>query len=439
MKNSLLVAQRELMERLRNRSFRNFLFLGPFVLLMVIFVILKIGDQGKANLKVLIADPVGVFEGKISSKKMQTLSYFFINDYVPLADFKSKAEFKSYDVLIEVNEKVLINKMVKVLYKDKLNIDTKMQIKSDVERRTEEVMIEQFTNLPVDKFRQLKQALDVDFRDVNDPYNAAENQMSWLGFALGSLILIFIGVFGFGLSRSISREKANRVSEIILASVKSQQLMLGKVLGFLAASVLQILCWGFVLWLGLYLIEQFWFHDAFNAEHLTGVQMTDAEWSSLNTNGSGAHSNAYSDLFFNQINYAFLGVHFIGIFLITYFLYASIFTSVGSISQGDSDGQQFVFPILILLFTAAFSAYYTVNYPDSFWSTFFSYFPWTSGVSAMVRLCEGVTTSQYGFLVLGQMANVLIAWLGLRFSARIFKKGILKFDSKKSFSLWRKH
>ena len=53
----LLLTKRELTERLSQKGFWYMLVLGPLVLLLSLFAILKAADQGKQELKVLIADP----------------------------------------------------------------------------------------------------------------------------------------------------------------------------------------------------------------------------------------------------------------------------------------------------------------------------------------------------------------------------------------------
>ena len=102
-----------------------------------------------------------------------------------------------------------------------------MKIKFELERRTEERMIAEFTDLSIDRFRQLKQPLNVDFINVYDPKNQADNNRGWVGIFFGSLILFFIGLFGMTILRSTSKDKSNRVVEVILASVRSSDLMLG--------------------------------------------------------------------------------------------------------------------------------------------------------------------------------------------------------------------
>lgn len=435
MKNSLLIAKREFMERLTNRSFQYLLIIGPLILLTAIYVLLKSGDQGKSSLKILIVDPAGLFEEKIAARQNEAVTYFFYNDYVELESFKTNPEFKNFDALIEINEKVLINKKVFLFYRETPSLDLKMKLKFDVERRAEEVMIEQFTQLSIDEFRRIKQPLNIDFRNVDDPLNKAENENAWVGFILGFLMILFIGMFGMSIVRSISREKSNRISEVLLSSVKAYELMLGKIIGIMWASLFQICIWIILVWCGILVFENYWFIDVFDAGHLANVQLSENELNELSQQNGLLNYNIYMDLFFHRINYGLMLPHFMIIFLSTYWLYSSFFISIGAISGNESDGQQFVIPVLLFLFFAIFAGYNSMYFPDSNLTQIFSFLPWTSGVVSLVKLSVGVTIAEYGSIIFSLfimwITGALFLWLG----SRVFKNGILSFGHRFSIKM----
>ena len=192
MRNSWIIALRELKERVLNPAFLWMLFIGPLLLLSCLYFLFKAGDEGKTSLKVLIADPTGMMENKIVSQETKAVDYYFFDDYLELEEFRDNKKYQKFDALIEVNEKILINKKAFVFYRETPSLDVKMQLKFQLERRVEEVMISEFTNMEVDDFRQIKQALNVDFRNVYDPKNEASNLEGWVGFIFGLLIVVFV-------------------------------------------------------------------------------------------------------------------------------------------------------------------------------------------------------------------------------------------------------
>jgi ABC-2 type transport system permease protein len=122
-------------------------------------------------------------------------------------------------------------------------------------------MIENFTNLSVDQFRQIKQPLNVDFRNVYDPKNEASELEGYVGLVFGFLIVLFVLLFGMTILRSTTKEKSNRIVEVILASVKPYQLMLGKITGIGLAALIQIFVWTFFIAIGLIVFRQYIFPD----------------------------------------------------------------------------------------------------------------------------------------------------------------------------------
>ena len=59
MRNSLLIAMREWKERIGSRSFVMMSFLGPIIVLGMIYVLFALGSEPKQHWNVLIADPSG--------------------------------------------------------------------------------------------------------------------------------------------------------------------------------------------------------------------------------------------------------------------------------------------------------------------------------------------------------------------------------------------
>jgi ABC-2 type transport system permease protein len=168
---------------------------------------------------------------KIVAQEGKTIDYYFTDKYIEVEEFRDSKKYRDFDALMEVNEKILMNKKAFIFYRENPSPDLKMHLKFQLERRVEEVMIEQFTRLSVDEFRQIKQPLNVDFRNVYDPKNEASDMEGWVGFVFGAIIVLFVLLFGMTILRSTTREKSNRIVEVLLASVKPSQLMLGKITG----------------------------------------------------------------------------------------------------------------------------------------------------------------------------------------------------------------
>ena len=425
MKNSWLIASREFMDRWNSRSYRWMLIIGPLVILLFTYFLLKFGDQGKRSLNVLIADPTDLFDNKITSNPTQSIKYAFYTSYLDFEEFRDGNRFKEFDAFVEINEKILNNKTVKLFYRERPSMEVKIKLKFELERRVEECMIEQFTNLGIDRYRQIKQPLNIDFLNVYDPKNQAENEKGWVGLFFGAIILFFIGLFGMTILRSTSKDKSNRVVEVLLASVRSTDLMLGKIIGIGISAFFQLLIWGFVIIIGLLIFKEYVFTDIFDPSKYEGLQYASEVKNEILANSNFARYNTFIDLIYHRINYAVMLPVFLFFFAASYFFYAAFFMAIGATAGSESDGQQFIIPIFCLLLLSFYAGFQTIYSPDSFLAQFFAYFPFTAAMVALINVSIGVTSSGIVQLILGFLFLLLNAFFFLWISARLFKNGIL--------------
>jgi ABC-2 type transport system permease protein len=427
MRNSWLIAIRELKERFSNGTFLWMMVLGPFLFLLLLFFLFKSGDEGKKNLKVLIADPAALMENKIIASESKTVSYYFISDYLEIEEFRDGKAYQTFDALIEVNEKVLMNKKSFVFYRENPSTDVKMQLKFQLERRVEEVMIENFTNLSVDQFRQIKQPLNVDFRNVYDPKNEASDLEGYVGLVFGFLIVLFVFLFGMTILRSTTKEKSNRIVEVILASVKPYQLMLGKITGIGLAALIQIFVWTFFISIGLIVFRQYIFTDMFDPSNWEGIQVSAEVQQQLMETNSAERYNQFVDLIYGRINFGFMIVHFLIFFIAAYYFYGAFFSTIGSIAGTESDGQQFVLPIVIILGLSVYLGFLAVVVPDASIVKWASLIPFTAPVVMMVKLAQGLPIGSYYLVILSLLILVVSTIVLLWLAGKIYKNGILQF------------
>ncbi len=408
-----LITQRECKERLSQRGFWWMLILGPMVVLFLLVALLLAADQGKEKIKVLIADPGQIMEHKVLAQQEKYIEYYFLDAYLEIDEFKDAKAYQEFDVLLELNEKVLNNKKCFVFYREQPSIDTRMQLKFEVERRIEEILAKEFSALSVQAFRSIKQGLIFDFRDLDDPKNEAKETSSWTGFALGAFILLFVGIYGMTIFRATVKEKSNRIVEVLLASVKPSQLMMGKIAGIGLVALLQLFGWILVMGLGFWILRHTLFVDLLDPSYWQGT--------------AGVRLNPLSDFLFEKLNFGFLLFHFLLFFLASFFFYGALFSVLGARSAADADGQQFLIPLLLLIVFGLVAGGFYIYYPAAGLSNFFQYLPFSSPVLAMIQLTQGATLDTYMTVLLSWLVLVLCAILLLWLASRWYKKTILKF------------
>lgn len=429
MKSTWMIAMREFKERIGARSFVLFSVLGPLLVLGLVYILFALGGESKQHWKVLIADHGGLFDGKIMAVEDQSVTYYFADGVIELDEFKDAKKYQEFDALLEVNQKVLTNKTGFLFYRNKPSTRMQTRIQYHYERRLEEILVERFTKMSLTKFRSIKQPIGVTFRDLDDPTGQANDMSSWAGFFFGTLIFLFIFLFGMTILRSVSREKSNRIVEVLLASVTPNQLMIGKILGIGLAAFLQFVVWILIIGFGLYLMREHLFPDALDAANMNVKQLIlDANDSSYQEKFFAAREyNEFVNLVYERIQFANTLGFFLLFFVAGYFFYGAIFASIGATMGSESDGQQFVIPIVILLCLSLYAGYYTMNYPDSWMVTLLHYLPFTSPVVVMVKLYQGYEPGHMYEIYLSLLTLIVSAFVVLAIASRLYRNGILQF------------
>ena len=413
MRNSWIVALRELKERIGSRSFILMSLIGPLAVLALIYMLFKFGGNDQQKWNVLIVDPARIMEDKIVSKEDPNITYSFATNYVELEQFASESRFQKFDAFVEVNEKVLSNKSCFVFYREKPSFNMSVNIRYQIERRLEEVLALRFTNLKLTDFRKIKQPLTFAFKNVYDPSETASDTAGWAGLFFGTIIFVFILMFGMAVLRSVTREKSNRIVEVLLASVKPRALLTGKIFGIGASAFVQLAIWILIIGLGLYYMRSELFIDWYNPVNAMENQPI--------------AYNQFVELVFERLQFQVMIPFFILFLILGYFFYATFFAGLGAVSGSESDGQQFLLPIVALLIFAVYAGYYVVQNPDSPMATFYLYFPFTSPVVSMVKLTLGLAPGS-GYQIYVSLIILLISGiLFLLVAGRLYKNGILQF------------
>jgi ABC-2 type transport system permease protein len=427
MRNSWIIAMRELKERLGSRSFLLMAILGPLVVLTFTYLVFQFGGKEQQKWHVLIVDPANVMEQKIMSKEDPNITYSFATNYIEIEQFAEEKRFAPFDAMVEVNEKVLSNKSCFLFYREKPSFTMSVNIRYQVERRLEEVLAKQFTELSVVNFRKIKQPLSFVFRNVYDPHDIKGDLAGWVGLFFGAVIFVFIFLFGMTILRSVSREKTNRVVEILLATVKPRSLMLGKILGIGISAFLQVFLWVLIIGLGLYFMRETIFVDMYDASNQVDGQVSDY--------------NQFVELVFDRVQFGVMLFYFSLFFACGYLFYGAFFAALGATSGSESDGQQFLIPLILILCFALYAGYFALENPDSPWTSFLMYFPFTAPVVAMVKLSVGFASGdEYQLFV--SLFLLLASSIGvIAIAARLFKNGLLQFGHTlrfKNIILWLK-
>lgn len=222
-----------------------------------------------------------------------------------------------------------------------------------------------------------------------------------LGFPLGVSVLLLIALMMNAnlLLASVAEEKENRVIEVLLSSVSAEQLLFGKVIGLVAAGILQI-----IVWIGMASVVP--------VLTMSLVQRAIA--------------------FEVSVPQIALGVLFI---LMGFVFYGCLLAGIGSLGSTFKDSQQLtviviLFPVVPMMITPAF-----LNNPNGIIARVLSWIPLCSPSAMMLRL--GVAKVPQWEVAASLAILAVSIWLAVKFSARLFRVGTLHYGKFPGFrNLW---
>ena len=246
-----------------------------------------------------------------------------------------------------------------------------------------------------------------------------------LGIMMAFLLYMFLLIYGQMVMTSIIEEKNNRVLEIIVSSIRPEQLMLGKIVGIGLVALTQIVIWMAIL------------------STLVGVVMpmlipadVAAQMSALNA-GSLDPASASVDIdllqtisMLGNIGYMITLFIYLTIFLIGGFLlYAAIFAAIGSAVDNIQDASQLSSIPTIPIIAAIVCATTIGTDPNSSLAMWLSMFPFTSPMIMVVRIPFGIPTWQIWVSIVILFATfLLMVWI----AAKIYRVGIFMYGKKPS-------
>ncbi len=446
MRNIKTIIGREYLTRVKKKSFLLTTFIVPIlfaalcILPSVIMFMAK--DTGK---KVAVVDQSGI-----------VMSYLVDTDAVDYQDYSAetadsmKANFEELglDVLVIVSPLDTAAKTVSVSsYSPKpLSMELKEGVQSKVNDAVEDY------RLALYDITDLKQIMEDVKADISmstytmdesgeEKITSSEVYMI-ISMILSIIIYMFIAMFSGMVMQSVIEEKASRVVEVLVSSVKATELMFGKIIGVACVALTQFFLWivltlvlvgGFSAFVGFDSLMG----DPAQAEQMMemttqmgGVDMAEMTAAMQEEEGLGAVLSTLKDINWVQMIFAFIIYFALG-----YLLYASLFAAIGSAVENEADTTQLQMPVTLPLMLAFFIALYAFNAPDSQIVWWGSMIPFTSPIVMLARIPFGVPMWELALsIALLVMTFGACGWL----SAKIYKIGILMFGKKTTFKdLWK--
>ncbi len=232
------------------------------------------------------------------------------------------------------------------------------------------------------------------FRSLTDNREFHQNNIMGIVVPIiaGVLLVIAINISGGYLLQSVTEEKENRTIEMLVTSVSTSQLMVGKIIGNLSVGLTHLLIWA-----------------------LTGA------------GGVVLVMRVFPELSGFGIDLSFLGLMLIT-FLPAYIMVAALMAMVGSTAAEARDAQQIAGLFSIPVAAPLWFLTMIIKEPNSPLAIGLSLFPFTAPATLPMR---GVLTSlPLWQVVLSVSLLVICAILALWLAGRAFRLGMLRYGKK---------
>ena len=446
LKNIQTIISREYFTRVRKKSFLLITFLGPvfFAAICVLpsVIMFMAEDEGK---QIAVVDQSGI-----------AMSKFVDNDLYDFTDYSTanpdslKASFaqQGMDALVVISPIDDATRSVNVsAYSDSpMSVDMKEAIASRVNDAVEDYRL---TLYDISDLKQIMSDVksDVSVSTYTLGENGQENISSsevymMISLMLAMIIYMFIAMFSGMVMQSVIEEKASRVVEVLVSSVKATELMFGKIIGVACVALTQFLLWIVLTVILVVGVSAFVGFDSLLGDPAQAEQMMDmagqmggVDMAQMTASMSDESGMAAVLTTLRNLNYGQLILAFLIYFALGYLLYASFFAAIGSAVENEADTNQLQLPVTIPLMIAFFIAFYAFKAPDSsvvFWG---SMIPFTSPIVMLARIPFGVPVWEL-VVSIALLIGTFIAcgWA----SAKIYRIGILMFGKKTTFKdLWK--
>ena len=220
-----------------------------------------------------------------------------------------------------------------------------------------------------------------------------------VAYIMGFILYFILVIYGGMVLRAALEEKTSRSAEVMVATVRTLQLMGGKILGVGAAGLTQVAIWAVAAgFLSLY-----------------GASLT-------------------KSLFGTAVDMSRIGitpgvlllavVYFLGGFL----FYSSIFGAAGAMVSTDADAQQMQLPLNLPLILSFMLMFLAIRDPGGTISRVASMIPFSAPIVMMARVC--VVTPPAWEIAASLLILFASTWGAIWIAARIFRVGILMYGKR---------
>lgn len=423
-----LIIVREYLSRVKKKSFVIMTILGPILFSSMFIVPIWLATRESSDEKVIkVIDESNIFKGEIPAHDNTTYEFTDVELEKGKQDLNNSGTFGLlYIPELDIDDP----KGVQFFSTKNPGISVKGDLEWKIKNQIENIKLVNsgLDKAVLDNLKAYVEVQTINLSETGEESESSAGAATAVGYLGAFLIYFFIFLYGAQIMRGIIEEKTSRIIEVVIASVRPFQLMMGKIIGIASVGLTQ-----FILWV--------LFSSAI-VSGLSAVILKDANPQQMEQMVENAQAmnvgedNKTQEIFMKsmgaleQVNLPLLLACFVFYFLAGYLFYGSLFAAVGSAVDSDADSQQFMLPITIPLILSIAMISVVINEPHGSLSFWLSIIPFTSPVIMMMRLPFDVNAWE----VILSMVMLIAGFTATTwFASRIYRIGIFMHGTKVNY------
>jgi ABC-2 type transport system permease protein len=403
MREVLLIARREYLERVRSRAFLLMTILFPVMIGLLIGGSIFAGKLGSGVKDIAIASNDAALAHAVAAEMQSEPAQGKPPEVVPPASDVQRAvlnrrvEDKTLDGYLWLEQKPgAAAPEVSFISRSAGDLFSLGGIESAVDHGLERERLVQH-GVSSAEITAMTRHADIQTLQIRAGRLTPSNSLKSFFGAYAMMFLIYFTVvfYGMNVARSVVEEKTSRIFEVLLSTVQPQALMAGKLLGVGAAGLTQMAIWFL----------------------LVSAIVTTSAGASLGPEGLAAYGIHPQQLFF-------LAAYF----LLGFFFYSAIAAAVGASVSSEQEIQQFSIVIVAPLTVGMVLISYIVGNPTALPVVLLSLFPPCAPIVMFLRMSSQMPPAWQ--IALSMVLMLLFIWGAIWVASRIYRVGILMYGKR---------
>lgn len=316
------------------------------------------------------------------------------------ARYGREVQKEKIDALLVLPADILTSNQTELHTRNISNMEFNSTLERSVSRVVADLRLGQ-SGLDQALIRELMHGVELKTFKVSEAGAKEESGLVAFGMSYIMMLILYMALIFYGqfVMRGVYEDKTTRVMEVVLSSASPMQIMAGKIIGIGGAGLAQFLIWAvFVALASTY-----------------GMAM-------MSLFAPGASSLPLPSISFSVYLFFFI------FFLLGYFIYATLYATMGSMVTDEADAQSLQWPVTMLIVLGFMFMFFILNNPNSTLAVILSLIPFFTPLLMFLRFSVGAAPLWQVLLSVVVMIGSIIGLIW--FTGKIFRVGVLMYGKK---------